>query len=73
MTTAKTLYETRLQSIRTLMSEISEGLDEHMIEFETDGERDWGAAGDLGRYEKELKDIADALLERGEYDPENAA
>lgn len=70
---AKDAYTARRSNIADLLRDIKKGLAQHAVDFKSSGQADWGYAGDLGHYEELLRDVADSLMKRGEYDPENVA
>jgi hypothetical protein len=69
--TAAGNYRLHREVIDSYLRDIKAGLDAHAKEFEASGSKDWGYAGDLNQFAADLKDVADALLKRGEYAPEN--
>jgi hypothetical protein len=69
--TAAERYLLHQAVIKSYLRDIEAGLAAHADEFEKSGLKDWGYTGDLERFSSDLKDVADALLKRGEYAPEN--
>ena len=67
-TAAERYGELRAQ-IAVHLRDIKSGLVEHGKAFRNDSSQSWGSVSDLGRFECELKNIADTLMKRGEHEP----
>ena len=64
--TAHETYTKRKAAVRELLKQISAGITKHGRK-ELKDKRNWGLAGDMGRFEEQLTNIRDCLAGTGEY------
>jgi len=63
--TAQEAYNSHFDRIEKALADIKKGLGKKQTGV------NWGHVGDLAAYGGQLEEVADMLLKRGEYSPEN--